>query len=102
MNRSQRRKLMKERFRLVEGAGRNEAPDPAQKDFIPDYSQVPPEKICEGIEILLSELRKKDFPVYDFDNKDKVVYGIRIIGGKAYFLAVTEGKDEEQKQEENQ
>ena len=61
----------------------------------PDYSEVPLDQMCEGIMILINALKDRGEPIRDFDNKDKVVDGIKIIGGKPYFLAVKETDNEQ-------
>lgn len=48
-------------------------------------------EVCEGIQFLLNDLKRRGYPVYDFDSKDKVVQEIKIIGDKVYFLAGREG-----------
>lgn len=54
--------------------------------------------ICESIQLLVQELYKRGYPVYDFDNKEKYVQGIRIIKNKVYFLAAEEAEHEEKKE----
>lgn len=56
-----------------------------------DFSDVPTFLLCQSIELMISELNARNYRIYDFDNKDKAVYGLKIIGGRAYFLT-EEGK----------
>lgn len=67
-------------------------PGPA-KDAEPDFSSVPLATVCESIWLLISELRGRGYPVYDFDHKNKTVQGIKIIRDKVYFLAAEEADD---------
>lgn len=61
----------------------------------PDFSSVPLATMCQSIQLLINELYRRGFPVYDFDNKDKFIQGIQIIQGKVYFLAAKEDSDHE-------
>ena len=97
MNREQRRKARKNNFKVVD---RQPVPNRrlgvVPEETVPDFSSVPTATICQSINLLIEELRSRGIAVYDFDNKDKVVHGIQIIKGNAYFMATKEvGTDEE-------
>lgn len=53
----------------------------------PDFSGVPLATVCQSIQLLINELQRRGYPLYDFDHKTKFVQGIQIIQGKVYFLA---------------
>lgn len=91
MNRAQRRKKQKEqkKWNLPPTIGAI-----ATKQE-PDFSGVPLATMCQSIQLLINELYKRGYPVYDFDNKEKFVQGIQIIKGKVFFLAAEEVKDHE-------
>lgn len=89
MNRAQRRKLDKDQ-RKKHFSGQAEAATEQ-----PDFSGVPLATVCQSIQLLINELQRRGFPVYDFDNKEKYVQGIQIIQGKVYFLAAKEDSDHE-------
>lgn len=69
-----------------------------------NLSETPLASLCLGISYIMQELEKRGKPIYDFDNKNKVVKQIQIIGGKVYFLAEEEKGDdgEQEAQEETQ
>ena len=89
MNRAQRRKLKKEQRNNNFSRQTNAATEQ------PDFSGVPLATMCQSIQLLINELYRRGFPVYDFDNKTKFVQGIQIIQGKVYFLAAEEEQDNE-------
>ena len=89
MNRAQRRKLQKNQ-RTIDFPGQETAATEQ-----PDFSGVPLATVCQSIQLLINELQRRGFPVYDFDNKTKFVQGIQIIQGKVYFLAAEEESDHE-------
>lgn len=99
MNRAQRRKLNKGQRMgtnvplqpAVPWLPRSVAAEPEQADF----SNVPLATMCQSIRLLINELQRRGYPVYDFDNKTKFVQGIQIIQGKVYFLAAEEDSDHE-------
>lgn len=90
MNRAQRRKSQREQGKkfFKQAAA---APEAEQ----PDFSTVPLATMCQSIQLLINELYRRGFPIYDFDNKDKFIQGIQIIQGKVYFLAAKEDSDHE-------
>lgn len=90
MNRAQRRRSQREQGKkfFKQAAA---APEAEQ----PDFSTVPLATMCQSIQLLINELHRRGFPVYDFDNKDKFIQGIQIIQGKVYFLAAKEDSDHE-------
>lgn len=51
------------------------------------FRAMPTASILITMEYMLNVLKDRGVEVRDFDNKDKVVEQIRLIGGKAYFLA---------------
>lgn len=98
MNRAQKR-------RFLRGGFLGGVPEPKytisssallETDEQPDFSCVPLITVCESIWMLISELRNRGYPVYDFDHKEKFVQGIKIIRNKVYFMmaeeAETDGK----------
>ena len=88
MNRAKRRKIQREQ-RSKQFSGQTAATEQ------PDFSGVPLATMCQSIQLLIMELYRRGFPIYDFDNKDKFVQGIQIIQGKVYFLAAKEESDHE-------
>lgn len=62
-----------------------------------DLSQTPLASLCLGIAYIMEELEKRGKPIHDFDNKNKVVKQIQIIGDTVYFLAEEETGDHGQK-----
>lgn len=88
MNRAQRR-LQKDK-KNKHNSGRKMSAAAEQVDF----SNVPFAIMCQSIQLLVNELYKKGYPVYDFDNKNKFVQGIQIIQGKVYFLVAEEDSHE--------
>lgn len=88
MNREQRRKAQKNNRPRIKTFS------PKQEQ--PDFSGVPLATMCQSIQLLINELYRRGFPVYDFDHKTKYVQGIQIIQGKVYFLAA-EGESDHEK-----
>ena len=102
MNREQRRKAKKDKpisftpKKVARGSAVMSAfVDAAPKQ--PDFSGVPLATVCQSIQMLVNELYRRGYPVYDFDNKDKFVQGIQIIQGKVYFLVAAEEDDNDGK-----
>lgn len=94
MNRSQRRKLRSlSKFQPQKIPMPRAMPPRQVQDAEPDFSSVPLATVCESIWMLVSELRNRGYPVYDFDHKNKTVQGIKIIRDKVYFLAAEEADD---------
>ena len=87
MNREQRRKNKIQRTPFM----------PRQKPVVaeaqPDFSGVPLATVCQSIQLLINELYRRGFKVYDFDNKKKFVQGVKIIRGNVYFLSAEEVKN---------
>ena len=68
-----------------------------------DLSETPLASLCLGIDYIMKELERRGKPIYDFDNKSKVVRQIQIIGDKVYFLAEEEmGEDGQEIQGEEE
>lgn len=70
-----------------------------------DLSETPLASLCMGINYIMQELERRGAPIHDFDNKEKIVKQIQIIGGTVYFLAEEEAGDngqEIQEQEETE
>lgn len=59
-----------------------------------DFDSVPVTTMCQSIQMLIDNLASRGYPVFDWDNKDKSVKQIGFIGGKVYFLATKEDKNE--------
>lgn len=56
-------------------------------------NSVPVSLLCTSIEEIIKVLESRGYPVYDFDNKEKTVKQVRMIGGKVYFLVTQEGSN---------
>lgn len=84
MNRVQRRK------NKTKGTPFMPRQKPVVAEAQPDFSGVPLATVCQSIQLLINELYRRGFKVYDFDNKKKFVQQVRIIRGKVYFLAAEE------------
>lgn len=95
MNRAQKRKLLRKGFLDGETEVKNRLSRMPIKDEQPDFSGVPIVTLCQGIQLLIKELRNRGYPVYDFDHKEKFVQGIQIIRDKVYFLVAKEADDGE-------
>ena len=95
MNRAQRRKNQKKGLPIKKSFP--QMPHISlPKQGQPDFSNVPLATMCQSIQLLLNELQRRGYPVYDFDHKKKYVQGIQIIQGKVFFLvAEEEVKDHE-------
>lgn len=52
--------------------------------------QLPVSAMVASIEMQIDILRERGIEIHDWDNKDRTLRQIRILGGKAYFLADTE------------
>lgn len=83
MNRAKRRRIQKEQKK--NGPCRVETTTEQ-----PDFSSVPLATMCQSIQLLINELQRRGYPLYDFDNKKKYIQGIQIIQGKVFFLAAEE------------
>lgn len=77
MNRAQRRQQEKNRTKEVT----------KKKSKLQEFSNVPTLIICQSIQMLINELERRGFNLYDFDNKKKMLRQIQIIQDKGYFLA---------------
>lgn len=55
---------------------------------------LPPLAIVQTIESQIAILRAKGMKIYDWEQKDRAIEQVRIIGGKAYFFAVRENKED--------
>lgn len=55
---------------------------------------LPPLTIVQTIESQIAILRTKGMKIYDWEQKDRAIEQVRIIGGKAYFFAVRENKED--------
>lgn len=55
---------------------------------------LPPLAIVQAIENQIAILRTKGMKIYDWEQKDRAIKQVRIIGGKAYFFAVRENKED--------
>lgn len=96
MNRAQRRKLLRNGFggRALESEHTKLIPCLPRKDEHPDFSGVPLATVCQGIRLLINELRNRGYPVYDFDHKEKSIQSIQIIRDKVYFMAAEEAAED--------
>lgn len=55
---------------------------------------LPPLAIVQTIESQIAILRTKGMKIYDWEQKDRAIEQVRIIGGKAYFFATTDKKED--------
>ena len=55
---------------------------------------LPPLVIIQAIENQIAILRTKGIKIYDWEQKDRAIEQIRIIGGKAYFFAARDNKED--------
>lgn len=55
-----------------------------------DFSKASLATICQALQLLINEISNRGYPIYDFDNKQKRVYRIKIIKKKVYFFAAEE------------
>ena len=55
---------------------------------------LPPVVIIQNIESQIALLRTKGMKIYDWEQKDRAIEQIRIIGGKAYFFATMDKKED--------
>ena len=55
---------------------------------------LPPLVIIQAIENQIAILRTKGIKIYDWEQKDRAIEQIRIIGGKAYFFAERDNKED--------
>lgn len=105
MNRAQRRKQEKsqrnksyaDRMKGIEGFPRKfpkpttvPSSDAPIESSEPDFSEVPLATICQSIQLLIDELRKRGYPMYDYDNKEKSIQLIQILQGRVFFMAAEE------------
>lgn len=88
MNRKQRRSIHK----TVPRDNRLHVVPPEKA---PDFSSVPLATICQSINLLVDELRGRGIKAYDFDCKDRELFGVQIIRGQVYFIAAKEGDNDE-------
>lgn len=54
--------------------------------------EMPLPLVLKNIEQNIELLSQRGIEIRDWDNKDRVLKQVRIIGGKVYFLAATEPK----------
>ena len=86
--------------RTVAKIGRGDNEEKIQKPFATiDGMQklinaLPPLAIVQAIENQIAILRIKGMKIYDWEQKDRAIEPVRIIGGKAYFFAVRENKED--------
>lgn len=59
-------------------------------DLMTLVNNVPTPLILRNIEQQIELLSQRGIRIRDWDNKDRVLKQVRIIGGKVYFLAATE------------
>lgn len=58
--------------------------------FIPPQ----PQTIIQALESDIQILKMRGMKIYDWEQKDRAIEQVRIIGGKAYFFAVRENKED--------
>lgn len=69
--------------------------NPFKPTEAPNFDSVPIPILCQSIQMIMENMASRGFPVRDFDNKDKVVKQVGMIGGKVYFLATKEDSNGE-------
>ena len=62
---------------------------------VPLFDSVPIPVLCNSIQMIMDNMASRGFPIRDFDNKDKTVKQVRMIGGRVYFLATKESNHAE-------
>lgn len=72
-------------------------PDPQES-----FSAVPTATLCESIMLLIQELRSRGYPLRDFDNRDRTLQQIQILGDSICFLAAPELPDVKEGENETQ
>ena len=87
MNRAERRRQARQNAFRMQMAQETE----------PDFSEVPNGTLCQSIMMLVKELRKRGYPMFDFDSKNRSLQQIQILGDKIYFLAAEEEGDADEK-----
>lgn len=55
--------------------------------------QLPVSAMLSSIEMQVGILQERGIEIRDWDNKDRVLRQVRILGGKAYFLATEDKKE---------
>ena len=68
--------------------------NPFKQTDAPNFDAVPIPILCHSIQMIMDNMASRGFPIKDFDNKDKTVKQVGMIGGKVYFLATKEDKHE--------
>lgn len=63
------------------------AKEAATKSAMDVLRKTPTAVLLQSTEMILNVLKERGQEVRDFDNKEKVVQQVRLIGGKPYFLA---------------
>lgn len=58
--------------------------------FIPPQ----PQTIIQALESDIHLLKMRGMKIYDWEQKDRAIEQVRIIGGKTYFFAVRENKED--------
>ena len=55
--------------------------------------QLPVSAMIASIEMQIDILKERGVEIKDWDNKDRTLHQIRMMGGKVYFLATEDNKD---------
>lgn len=55
--------------------------------------QLPVSAMLSSIEMQVNILQERGIKIRDWDNKNRVLRQVRILGGKAYFLAAEDKKE---------
>lgn len=61
--------------------------------YIP-FTPPQPQTILQALESGIHLLKMRGMKIYDWEQKDRAIEQVRIIGGKAYFFAVRENKED--------
>lgn len=100
MNRAQRRKLMQMPKAKQKHNAASVAATKADTGITAENAQsivdnLPLPQIVAGINNLLSQLEKRQVPIYDWDNEGRTLYRLQMRRGKIYYLA-ERGKNPEE------
>lgn len=88
-SRKQKVEIMKKSKRKLKPFGMNSS----LADATQVMRQLPVSAMLSSIEMQISILQERGVEIRDWENKDRVLKQVRILGGKAYFLAEDKPRD---------
>ncbi len=59
------------------------------------FEDTPTATLCQSIMLLIEELRSRGCPLRDFDNKERTLQQIQILGNNIFFMAAPEQEEEQ-------